>query len=89
MLSYSRSRPPMLMVMSSRLSTAVKSYLVNWLPWLPLNTSGLPCSRKASCRQSTQNSASKLLLMRLSVLDLKARRAGGVQILDALACVLN
>lgn len=54
----------MLMAMSSRLRTFVKTSLVNWLPWSLLNTSGLPCSRKASSSQSTQNAASMLLLMR-------------------------
>jgi hypothetical protein len=35
-----------------------------------LNTSGLPCSRMASSRQSTQNTASMVLLIR----QLKTRR---------------
>lgn len=54
----------MLMVMPSRLSTPVNESLVNCEPWSLLNTSGLPWTRKASSRQSTQNTASILLLMR-------------------------
>jgi hypothetical protein len=54
----------MLMVMASRFRTSVKATLVNWLPWSLLNISGLPCSHKASSRQSTQNAASMLLLIR-------------------------
>ena len=52
------------MVTPSRLSTPVKASLVNCEPWSVLNTSGLPWSRKASSRQSTQNTASMELLMR-------------------------
>ena len=60
----------MLMVTASRLSTPVKISLVNCVPWSLLKTSGLPCSRKASSRQSTQNIASIVLLIR----QLKTRR---------------
>ena len=60
----------MLMAMASRFTTSVKASLVNWLPWSLLNTSGLPCSRKESSRQSTQNAASMLLLIR----QLRTRR---------------
>ena len=42
----------------------MKTSLVNCTPWSLLNTSGLPCTRKASSKQSTQNAASMLLLMR-------------------------
>jgi hypothetical protein len=54
----------MLIVISLRLSTPVKTSLVNCTPWSLLNTSGLPYTRKASCKQSTQNAASMLLLIR-------------------------
>ena len=54
----------MLIATPARLSTSVKAWLVNCDPWSLLNTSGLPCSRSASSRQSTQNDASMLLLMR-------------------------
>ncbi|KVN31807.1 hypothetical protein WJ64_11510 [Burkholderia ubonensis] len=64
MLSSARPRPSMLMATPSRISTPVKAALVNCEPWSLLNTSGLPCVRSASSRQSTQNEASMLLLMR-------------------------
>ncbi len=64
MLSNARPRPSMLIVMPLRWSTPQKLSLVNCEPWSLLNTSGLPCLRKASSRQSTQNTASMLLLMR-------------------------
>ena len=48
----------MLMVMPARLSTPVKASLVNCVPWSVLNTSGLPWLRKASSKQSTQNTGS-------------------------------
>jgi hypothetical protein len=54
----------MLMVTPSRLSAPVNASLVNCVPWSVLNTSGLPCSRMASSRQSTQNTASIVLLIR-------------------------
>ena len=52
------------MVMPACLSTPQKLSLVNCEPWALLNTSCLPCMRKASSRQSTQNTASMELLMR-------------------------
>ena len=65
----------MLMVTPSRLSTPVKASLVNCAPWSLLNTAGLPCARKASSRQSTQNKASIVLLMRqLSTLYYQLRQ---------------
>ena len=51
----------MLMTTPSRVSTAVKAALVNCEPWSLLKISGLPWWRKASSRQSTQNTASMLL----------------------------
>ncbi len=69
----------MLMVMPSRLSTPINASLVNWEPWSLLNTSGLPCRRKASSRQSTQNTASMLLLMRELSLIKQPRFLASVQ----------
>jgi hypothetical protein len=61
----------MLIAMPSRLRTLVKASLVNCDPWSLLNISGFPYMRNASSRQSTQNTASMLLLMRqLSTLRL-------------------
>jgi hypothetical protein len=54
----------MLMLTPSRMSTSVNALLVNCESWSLWNTVGLPCTRKASSRQSTQNEASMLLLMR-------------------------
>jgi len=45
------TRPPMLSVISSRLSTQVKTSLVDCSTWLQLNTSGLQRTRKASSKQ--------------------------------------
>ncbi len=71
MLSGARPRPSMLIVMSSRLRTAVKAVLVNCAPRSLLKTSGLPYIRRVSSGQSTQNAASGLLLSRrLSTLRL-------------------
>ena len=64
MLSKARPRPSMLMVMPSRWSVPVNAALVNCEPWSLLKISGLPCVRMASSRQSTQNAASMVLLIR-------------------------
>jgi hypothetical protein len=60
----------MRIAMPSRLRSSVKDVLVNCEPWSLLKISGLPCVRRASSRQSTQNVASMLLLIR----QLKALR---------------
>ena len=65
----SSPRPSMLCTTSPRLSTPVKASLVNCVPWSLLNTSGLPRWRSPSSRQSTQNDASMLLLMRQASTD--------------------
>jgi hypothetical protein len=50
--------------MPFRVSTPVKASRVNCDPWSLLKIAGLPWWRKASSRQSTQNTASLLLLIR-------------------------
>jgi hypothetical protein len=45
-------------VMPASLSVAVKSRLVNWLPWSVLKISGWPYRASASRKASTQNPAS-------------------------------
>src|SRR5467141_4116993 len=52
-----RLLPSMLIVTSCRLSTPVKSSLVNWLPWSVLKISGRPKRASASSSASTQKSA--------------------------------
>ena len=56
MLSVARPLPSMLMVTPSRLSTPVKSGLVNCAPWSVLKISGGPWWRSASSSASVQNS---------------------------------
>ena len=51
----------MLIVTSCRLSTPVKSSLVNWLPWSVLKISGLPYFATASSTASTQKSVFMLM----------------------------
>jgi hypothetical protein len=63
-LSSARPLPSMLIAIPSRLRTFVNDSPVNCAPWSLLKISGLPCIRNASSRQSTQNTASMLLLNR-------------------------
>ena len=65
MLSLYRPFPSLLIFTPCSGSTWVNSRLVNWLPWsvLPwsvLQTSGWTCA-SASCKASTQQSASRVL----------------------------
>ena len=60
MLPRNRPRPSIEIRMPAACKRPVKAKPVNWLPWLVLKISGVPCRARASSRASTQKLASSV-----------------------------